>query len=616
MKRQLFIINFIFLSMVSIGQNKWKPGVIGYASSGYFKSKSTDLQEKSRGLNFLPSSFSLRDFAPSVGEQQGGTCVGWATTYAGLSILENIKNNIREQTKKDSSVFSPYFTYTLCKNSYDNECEEGLYIEKALNSLQSVGAIKEKDFKNICSNVGSNFGLERVLNNTSNKLNAAILISTIKKNRLKGFIPIAGIDIVQNMKYYLNKKMPIIVGVEMYQSIVKNLVSNVWTGVIDDYPGGHAMCVVGYDDNKYGGAFEIMNSWGKAYGDSGFIWFRYIDFAKIADAAYALSGIENSENLENTNFDFNVSLSAIGANSSKIIPIEQASNYYSGSNFSSQSSLLNKYIVNYSEDDQSYRLSISSKNESPLFVYMLSFKNSFINLETSFSGKINVIDTKNGLILPTNSYSGYTLSKDDYRNKPYCLLVCKTPIDENLLIASIEKQYNSIEDYLQSNFNKQLCINKPKLESRMFDDKIEIVNKNEPNAILPIIIDHKLDKTKNNLFTMFDIITTDYILEDRIEETLSKFKLSKQESKKRNLSIKCKVQKNSKGYVVSVSCRKLVDIFDEIFNDESSNNYKKVNQNLFQFSLSGSSKTLSNTLEKQLFINLSKAKIPFHFSSN
>ena len=218
--------------------------------------------------------------------------------------------------------------------------------------------------------------------------------------------------------------------------------------------------------------------------------------------------------------------------------------------------------------------------------------------------------------MPTNSYSGYTLSKDDYRNKPYCLLVCKTPIDENLLIASIEKQYNSIEDYLQSNFNKQLCINKPKLESRMFDDKIEIVNKNEPNAILPIIIDHKLDKTKNNLFTMFDIITTDYILEDRIEETLSKFKLSKQESKKRNLSIKCKVQKNSKGYVVSVSCRKLVDIFDEIFNDESSNNYKKVNQNLFQFSLSGSSKTLSNTLEKQLFINLSKAKIPFHFSSN
>jgi hypothetical protein len=40
------------------------------------------------------------------------------------------------------------------------------------------------------------------------------------------------------------------------------------------------MCVVGYDDSKFGGAFEIMNSWGTDWGDKGFIWIRYNDFAK------------------------------------------------------------------------------------------------------------------------------------------------------------------------------------------------------------------------------------------------------------------------------------------------------------------------------------------------
>ena len=616
MKKQLFFFSFILFSMISFGQTKWKPGVIGYASSGYFKSQSTEFQTKSRGLSSLPTSFSLRDFTPSVGEQAGGTCVGWATTYAGLSILENIKNDIRDQTKKDSNVFSPYFTYTLSKYGYDNECETGLYIEKALSTLQSVGAIREIDFKNICSNVGSTYGLDRVLKNKSNNFNAANLIGTIKKNRLKGFIPIAGIDIVQNMKYYLNKKMPIVVGVEMYQSIVENLVSNVWNGVIDDYPGGHAMCVVGYDDNKYGGAFEIMNSWGKNRGDSGFIWFRYMDFAKIVDAAYALSGIESSENLENTNYDFNVSISAIGANSSKILPIKQTINYFNGSEFTSQSSLMNKYSVNYSEDDQSYRISISSKNESPLYVYMLSYKASYINLETSFSGKINIIDKQNGLILPTNSYSAYNLSRDGYTNKPYCLLVCKSPLDENLLIASIEKQYNSIEDYLQSNFSNKLCINKPNLKSYSYDNSIEIVDKNEPNEILPILIDHELDKKKNNLFTLFDMISTDYNLQYQIEKTLSKFKLSKEKSEKSNLSIKIKVQKNNQGYVFSVSCRNLNLNFEDILNEESINNYKKTKQNLFQFSVSGTSKTIANNLEKQLFINLNKIKIPFQFTNN
>jgi len=43
---------------------------------------------------------------------------------------------------------------------------------------------------------------------------------------------------------------------------------------------GHAMAIVGYDDNKYGGSFRVLNSWGTDWADGGYVWVKYKDFAK------------------------------------------------------------------------------------------------------------------------------------------------------------------------------------------------------------------------------------------------------------------------------------------------------------------------------------------------
>jgi hypothetical protein len=58
--------------------------------------------------------------------------------------------------------------------------------------------------------------------------------------------------------------------------------------------GGHSMCVVGYDDTRYGGAFEVQNSWGETWGNGGYIWIPYDVFAAFTREAYGLS-----ENLGN-----------------------------------------------------------------------------------------------------------------------------------------------------------------------------------------------------------------------------------------------------------------------------------------------------------------------------
>jgi hypothetical protein len=49
----------------------------------------------------LPTSFSLRKWAPTPGSQEGNTCVGWAMSYAAMSITYNKSLNITDQYLKD-----------------------------------------------------------------------------------------------------------------------------------------------------------------------------------------------------------------------------------------------------------------------------------------------------------------------------------------------------------------------------------------------------------------------------------------------------------------------------------------------------------------------------------
>lgn len=56
----------------------------------------------------------------------------------------------------------------------------------------------------------------------------------------------------------------------------------VWSEMGSNSRGGHAACIIGYDDSK--SMFKVMNSWGTNGGDEGFfglhtIWYRMDVFA-------------------------------------------------------------------------------------------------------------------------------------------------------------------------------------------------------------------------------------------------------------------------------------------------------------------------------------------------
>ena len=65
---------------------------------------------------------------------------------------------------------------------------------------------------------------------------------------------------------------------------------DVWRPVEDpdSFYGGHAMCVVGYNDERAGGAFEVINSWGRKWGNGGFMWIPYRSFIDFVMESYEM----------------------------------------------------------------------------------------------------------------------------------------------------------------------------------------------------------------------------------------------------------------------------------------------------------------------------------------
>jgi hypothetical protein len=56
-------------------------------------------------------------------------------------------------------------------------------------------------------------------------------------------------------------------------------VTEFWDSAYGDYQGGHAVAIVGYNED----GFIIRNSWGRSYGDNGYSVIPYDDFNKFME---------------------------------------------------------------------------------------------------------------------------------------------------------------------------------------------------------------------------------------------------------------------------------------------------------------------------------------------
>lgn len=228
-----------------------------------------------RDFKELPSSYSLLQYCPEPRSQgQYGTCTSWATAYAFRTILDAIRYGWTNKEQITKEAYSPLFIYAQIKNPYDADCQKGSAISDAMKRLRDVGAVKKSAFDVMCASMVP-----------------AYIMDAASPNKISSFSTLItyGQYVIEPVKISLVKKaisenQPVVIAMHVYPSF--HSCKDVWDGNTSGVSGYHAMCVVGYDDNKYDGAFLIQNSWGQRWGNGGYTWVRYMDFCQTVDQAY------------------------------------------------------------------------------------------------------------------------------------------------------------------------------------------------------------------------------------------------------------------------------------------------------------------------------------------
>lgn len=273
-KFRLFLLLGLLLSLPTLGQNYATGLALDDAAYAAAPAKA---QLLSRDYTTMPSQSSLKAYCPTPMNQGSySTCVGWSTAYAARSILEATQKGWTDAELIRREAFSPSFIYQKIGRDSDLNCYYGTSITRAFDVMKDEGVPKMEDYYYACP-IG-----QTISGTVRQKANA---FAIQEYNRL-----FSG-DESYNFKLNAMKKAiaegnPVVIGMICPPSFQG--AKEVWrpSEAANLSYGGHAMCVIGYDDNKYGGAFEVMNSWGNNWGNEGFIWIDYQTFFKFTKYAY------------------------------------------------------------------------------------------------------------------------------------------------------------------------------------------------------------------------------------------------------------------------------------------------------------------------------------------
>jgi len=211
----------------------------------------------------LPKSASLKKYTPTPGSQgMYGTCAAWSSAFAGRTILEAMKYGW-SKPKIDSNTFSPSFVYNQVRKV--KGCYGGISLNDALDVLRNQGGVMLKDFAYDCDKEVTPGDLQ---NASPNKIIEYRDIANKYKKNQTAFV-----------KKSLAENKPVIIAMDCPDSFQS--AGELWKPIGTDYKvwnQGHGICVIGYDDEKFGGAFEVINSWGTGWGKGGYSWIKYSDF--------------------------------------------------------------------------------------------------------------------------------------------------------------------------------------------------------------------------------------------------------------------------------------------------------------------------------------------------
>jgi C1A family cysteine protease len=218
------------------------------------------------------SSIDLRHYCSPV-ENQGnlGSCTGHAVSSAMEVILK------RENRLTEISRLFIYYQARLLEGTV--RYDAGAYLRDCIKACNKIGAPAESLWK---------YDQRLYRNNPTAKA-----YTDASKRRVIKYERCADFTAVKNAIAGGN---PVVAGFMVYSSFMTKSVSK--TGMMP-YPnirserslGGHAVCLVGFDDAT--GRFIAKNSWGTGWGDKGYFYLTYdvIKNPQMSGDFWVISGI-------------------------------------------------------------------------------------------------------------------------------------------------------------------------------------------------------------------------------------------------------------------------------------------------------------------------------------
>lgn len=214
----------------------------------------------------FPVEFDISEYLPEVRSQgKQGSCVAWATGYYLKSFQENYEDFQNEITVFNNEM-SPAYIYNQIKVA---GCGDGSVIQHALDTIVNQGIA---DWNLMVYNE----------NDCATQPDDQVKEAAIP-NKLENYFYLDPELVFEQTKAALLNNQPVVIAITIDRSYFGARDGN-GEFIYRKYKssdGGHAMLVVGYDDNR--NAFKVVNSWGKNWGNEGFVWIDYKAFQEAGD---------------------------------------------------------------------------------------------------------------------------------------------------------------------------------------------------------------------------------------------------------------------------------------------------------------------------------------------
>ena len=368
------------------------------------------------GQNSLPSRVSLEEYAPKrLHQGRQGSCVGWASAYAARTILE-----ARASGKSPNNVaFSPSYLY----NQIHLENCQGAYMRNAMETMRQNGNLPFNQFQysdRSCSNYPDRSDIQQG-----------------QQYRIKGYNRLSKggsnykTDLVA-IKQNLAQGAPVVIGMMVGGTFMQDMIRRkVWKPTQRDYNmrgySGHAMCVIGYNDNFNGGSFQIMNSWGPDWGENGIFWMNYRDFDHFTREAYGLHPMGKAGSKQFNDNKLGIQFGLFDVETKKEIALSKAGD-------------ISFKTVRPIEKGDKFKILVENSIECYIYVFGQETDGSSYVL-FPYTGKhspyCGIVGTR---LFPKD----YSMKADDLGSKDYiAVVVSKTELDYNRLNQSISNSRQS-----------------------------------------------------------------------------------------------------------------------------------------------------------------------------